>query len=587
MAKELIEQAFLSAWKKDKHASEIDEKRHQTFMKLVRPHLIVGGVTAVLMYLLFKDYAIPGAAMIWGTCNLLTLVLSYLLFYAYDSGEKNFSGSFWGRAILLMSFLWGACWMLPSMIFLSDAPTLYVGVMFIIIISLISLPAPAMSFYPYAYFAFMSLPLSALAYLVFGLEEEGRDLLILMTPFLWGSLIFYGWDLHSSSMTSIKLRIELEEAYTEAKNANFEKSKFIATASHDIRQPLQASVFIVEAMEYTNSEKEFSRFRDNLKKSLGNISNILNGLLDISRLESGAMTSSLSHVSVKDLFDELANDYRKQVEANPDLSVRFVSNDLTVYADPLMLRRATENLYSNAIRYTASGEILIEAEMDGDTVIIRFKDTGIGIAPEHLSKIFDDFHQVKNQERDFKSGMGLGLSIVKRICDSQSWSVQVSSEPLLGSCFTLQLPLGDASSIERQVETVDFFAPLSGMTVLILDNEDLIRESLSSLVREWGAASYSANSLSEAQSLIADDALDLDLLIVDYRLEQDITGVDAMSALRDAGLVSFETIMLTGETSKDTLKRVAEADVTLLHKPIQAAKLRSAAVTLMMENSAV
>ncbi|MFC3093440.1 response regulator [Alteromonas sediminis] len=547
-------------------------------MRLTSPHLIVGCLTAVIVYFLFRPFASPDAPFIWLSLNLLLVITSASHYgvYFFKKNLLDFTG--WKISIFIMSLLWGGVWSLPIFIFTHDAPILYLCVMIILLIAMVSVPAPAMCHYPLAYFIYMSMPLMALGFKVKQLTIEGSELLLFMTPFLWGTLLIYGWDLYKTLLLSIGLQVEVQRAYKQSEQANLAKSKFIATASHDIRQPLQASIFLLEALKnYGNLNKNITKHITSLDKSMENMSNLLNALLDVSKLDANSMVSKSENISLQKFMHALKSDYHQLIIEKPMIEVQFDVEDCFAYVDGLLLRRVIENLFTNALKYTESGSVTIQVRQQNDRIFIAVTDTGVGIPSHCWDHIYDEFFQVENTQRDQSNGLGLGLSIVKKICVQQHWPLEFTTSLNRGSEFRVNVPAGKRTETLPVSDALPFnINLLRGKVVAVLENDEAIRQNLATLLAQWGCKSHCSGEFSQFRSSVITNGIKFDLLIIDNRLSGSMKGLDAIKILQSELNYTFETIMLTGDTATTDLITIENDGIFVLHKPIKPAMLRAA-----------
>lgn len=569
-------------------APDIDRVRHHTFMKLALPHLVVGLLTAVLLFLLFEDHAIESAGVIWFSANLLLLVCTLVFYSLYYLKGDCLSIAQWGRVTFLVALLWGVCWSLPPFILLGDENVLYIGLLVTFVVSMSAVPAPVLVHYPGAYFVFITLPLAALTLKTSMISIENQAIIQLLPPFLWLSLLVYGWDLHKTVIESIRLRLENEQALGEVQQASLAKSRFIAAASHDIRQPLQAAVLSLDAIR-SREGQNLDQLLPNLEKSVDSIADLITGLLDISRLDSGTVQVCPEHLALSGVLARLkARNILQAEEKGLELAVRpspHSGRETAIFCDPVLLDRVLNNLVNNAIRYTDQGSVTVavsleyvgnQADEPGE-ILIQIRDTGVGIAPEQWSSIFEEFYQVECTKRDHKIGLGLGLSIVKRLCDLQDWALDLTSVPGQGSCFSIRVPLGNLASVKAKMPqgTVG----LNGLSVLVIDDHETVRDMLSDRLSAWQCDVRVAEDTPQAIDQLDQGNWLPDLVISDYRLGDNQSGIEAIDQLTLQVQAHADkapvTLLMTGDTAPDQLCQLAGSGITVLHKPIKPGHLRA------------
>jgi two-component system, sensor histidine kinase len=412
-------------------------------------------------------------------------------------------------------------------------------------------------------------------------------------------LLISGINMRRAVGKSIDLRLEniglvdnltvkknqAEQAREEAVLANISKSKFLAAASHDLRQPLHALGLFVDALESRIHYPEARSIVDNIRISTDALSDLLNSLLDISKLDAGVLEPKPTDFLLRPLLQRIQTDY-SELAASKSLRLRIVDCSLVINTDPSMLERVLRNLVSNAIRYTKNGSILLgcrrrkdnHGDHQRDRINIEIHDTGIGISNDQIENIFEEFYQVENPERDRRKGLGLGLAIVKRLSDLLNCPLTVRSTPDKGSVFSISVPFV-ANSISKPAPQLNYVEDIEGTRVLVIDDEALIRVGMCQVLEEWGCKVMQAESIEQALSLlneqIQNQQCNVDMILTDYRLRKNQTGLDAIENIHAACNKKIPAIILTGDTDPERLREAKNSGYKLLHKPVSSAKLRS------------
>lgn len=358
-----------------------------------------------------------------------------------------------------------------------------------------------------------------------------------------------------------------------AERISTEKSQFFAAASHDIRQPLQAINFLVSALKSGNTKPNDDVLFERLESSVESMSDLLNSLLDVSKLDAHVITPHPQHLSLTPLLERLQGELTPFANAK---GINFVieGDNSTVLADAMLLEQVLNNLLTNAIRYTDSGSISLSVQDDAGQVIIRVKDTGMGIADADQEAIFNEFHQIHNPERDKNKGLGLGLSIVKRLCVLQDWPLSIDSELDVGSCFSFAIPQGNSELIQEAIK-VNMNNNLSAIDAIVIDDNEDIRFSLSNILSNWGCKPHSFESAEEACHAIKQSpSWQPNLLLSDYRLRNNVTGIEAIDQVKQALDHPIEAMIITGDTAPEEISTIERSGFTVLHKPIKPAQLR-------------
>ncbi len=361
----------------------------------------------------------------------------------------------------------------------------------------------------------------------------------------------------------------------EAESANLSKSRFLAAASHDLRQPLHALGLFASALDERVKEAGSRELVGRISQSIGSLETLFDQVLDVSRLDAGAVTAEVRAVPLQPLFDRIANDLSSDAEEK-GLALRFVPTARVVRSDPHLLERILRNLVANAIRYTPRGGIVVGARRRGGQVALEVRDSGIGIAEEDRARVFEEFYQVGGGERDRRQGLGLGLAIVKRLCDLMGHDLALESAPGRGSVFRIGMA-ATAAPEERPpgATPAPAGALLAGTRVVVIDDERDVRDSMVALLRAWGCEAEAFASPREALAARPAGSPPPSLLVVDYRLDAGAVGLDAAADLRRAWGAAIPVVIISGESSGAELARIRESGLPLLHKPVPPAKLKS------------
>ncbi len=374
-----------------------------------------------------------------------------------------------------------------------------------------------------------------------------------------------------------KMEAEIIEARREAERANKANSAFLAAASHDLRQPVQALSLLNGALRRTVKDERALQMIDNQQHSITAMTNLLNSLLDISRLDAGAVTPEYEEFPVRRLVDRLSHEFARQAQ-HKDLEFSAEASDAVVNSDPNLLAEIIQNFVSNAIRYTDSGSVRLDCIDGPGTCRIRVSDTGIGIEPDELDEIFREFHQCKAPGAS-KEGFGLGLAIVKRLADLLDARIDVESDVGKGSCFSVTLPTVTSATTEEDESTpVHAFdaSDASGLVVLIEDDVS-IAHAWGLLLEGEGFQVATASSATEAGALIRHIADVPALVVSDFHLLDGSTGVEAVSAIRNFFDANIPAFIVSGDTSKVVKDARLLDNCTLMSKPVNTNRLLHAA----------
>lgn len=439
--------------------------------------------------------------------------------------------------------------------------------------------------------------LIALPFVIMLLQQETQlhfYLSLLMIMYLF-TILMSGHYMKRAVLQSINLRLEnldlvddlvdknaqTEQAREEAVQADVSKSKFLAAASHDLRQPLHALGLFVDALELRIQYPEVRGIVDNIRISTDALSDLLNSLLDISKLDAGVLEPIPTDFQLRPIMQRIQTDFG-ELASSKSLQLHVIDCDFVIHTDPSMLERIMRNLVSNAIRYTQQGSVKLDCQLQDKQVVIKVHDTGIGIATDELDNIFEEFYQIENPERDRHKGLGLGLAIVKRLADLLDCELTVSSTPNEGSIFFITVPYV-GTSIVQTTPTQTFTDDLQGIRVLVVDDEAMIRLGMCKVLEKWGCEVYEAESIQQALDIVSQDR-EIDIILTDYRLRNNETGIEAIRQIHTTYEEDIPAIILTGDTDPERLREAKDSGFKLLHKPVSPAKLRSLMAYLLKEH---
>lgn len=374
----------------------------------------------------------------------------------------------------------------------------------------------------------------------------------------------------------------LREARDEAQHACQSKTRFLSHASHDLRQPLQALSMFATVLAGKVTEPDVSSIVSRIQDSVSALENLLNGLLDISKLDAGLVEVIVEPVSIGSILGRLETEFAPLAhEAGVSLRVR--RSRTMVQTDGALLERILRHILNNAMRYAPAGKVLVGCRTRGDKVTIQVWDTGMGIPETEIENIFKEFHQLTNSNRDRRQGLGLGLAIVERMSRLLGHRLKVASRLGKGSVFSLELPLARIGS--RVASQLSLGISRRGLTILVLDDDPDVLDGLAMLLQSWGHVVVSAGSAAEL--FVKADSLGHapDMLITDYRLQNGTTGAQVISRVRSRLMARVPAILLTGDTAPERLRQAKASGNDLLHKPVHADDLAQAIENAMQRSA--
>ncbi|MCC7327345.1 MAG: hybrid sensor histidine kinase/response regulator [Burkholderiales bacterium] len=508
----------------------------------------------------------------------------------------------WGRYWSAGSAIAGALWGLAALVmYPSSAPhqALLIVCIFGVVLGGLNLTAVYRS-------SFYGFTLPALVPLIVRVALEGDQVhlytALIMTVVL-GFIVAFGHQLNDVLTCSLAMRYEnvdlieelraksrtAHEARATAEAANRSKSQLLAAASHDLRQPLHALGLYVAALASRATDAKWRPLVGSVQRAVAVLESQFEQLLDLSRLEAGAVTPVKTRVAMAPLFARVVTELKPQAEGR-GLDLRVAATRLAVHSDPAMLERIVRNLAANAIRYTDAGGVLLGTRLRGAEVAIEVIDTGIGIAAEHHAQIFEEFYQVcETRSPHAQHGMGLGLAIVRRLAALLGHRVEVASRVGRGSRFSVIAPRASTGSERRLPRRPNARAMTSsartitihGALVAIVDDDPSAVDAMTALFETWGASVAGGSDAQELLAALGQVERYPDLVVADLRLARGETGIDVVARLRDELGVTVPALLVSGDTGPAALRDARLAGMLLLGKPVVPAVLHATATALI------
>jgi signal transduction histidine kinase/ActR/RegA family two-component response regulator len=542
-------------------------------------------VATVLVAFLWGIIA-PGHLLGWWVAVALVVVyrLALTIGYRYQGGISRIP---WHVLMTGGAVASGLAWGTAGVLFFEPGSAVSLIFLTIILAGMSAGTIASHSSWPPAQYAYAVLTMTPIA-LRYLLEGGALWVLGLMCLIYLVNVLAFARQLSRTLVESMRLRLEnqtlvgqlrdqmaaAEVARARAEEASLAKSKFLAAASHDLRQPLQAMNLFIEALRGETDPVRAERVRIDLGASAQALEGLLNELLDISRLEAGLFSPKVRALSLQALFENLQRELQPLADEK-GIELGFVATRLNVASDPNMLGRILRNIINNAIRHTERGAVLVGCRRQGGRVAIAVCDTGPGIAPEFHQAIFREFYQLGNPERDRQKGLGLGLAIVDGLCRILAHRLELRSRVGHGTTFRVEVPI--AVGEVPLVDEVDAVAgaSLQGFAVLVIDDDRAIRQALGEVLVGWGCRVLAAESAREALARLVEGHFTPDAILADYRLRDERSGAEAIAQVRHALGRSLPAALLTGDTAPARLREASASGFLLLHKPVQPARLRA------------
>lgn len=508
----------------------------------------------------------------WGVITgLYGLCYAFNVHYQLKKGITTENSSRQSNILVLSSGLLGICW--GSLAWIAITPEYVAGSLVVMAIltavaaSVMAALAPLLrAFIPFAIFEVVGVSIKLLmlddpAYLALGIG---------MPAYLF-SLLAMAKNTNQFALEAIKQRFtnaelisHLREKHEEAELANRAKTKFLASASHDLRQPIHAQGLYLDVLARSQLSPQDQHVLEQLHLAWQASAEMLNTLLDYSRIEAGVVKAHVQPFLLNTLFQKMEKELAPLAEAQ-ELLYRTRETSLAIDSDPVLVELILRNLISNAIRYTEKGGLLVGCRRRQSKLVIEVWDTGIGVNTEQQKMIFQEFHQVNNSERDRRKGLGLGLAIAQSLTELLNSHLEVQSRPKRGSVFRFELPITNKPIIET-TQVIPAKQVSLNLTVLVVDDDETVRDAMALVLEGWGCQCLLAESLSEAKQLCSDQKPQL--IISDYRLRDGELGHRVIEALQQLLDAPVPAILITGDTAP---RRIREANISgslLLHKPL-------------------
>ena len=385
---------------------------------------------------------------------------------------------------------------------------------------------------------------------------------------------------------NIQLLSQLAAEKEAVEQAVAAKDRFLASASHDLRQPLNAISLFADALRPLQTKPLGNQIVDKIRQSLKGLNGMLHSLLDISRLDANVVENQPKAVSLHTLVNQLCDEYREKA---PHLTIQCeIDQQANIFIDPTILYRVVHNLIDNAVKYTPEGNVTINSyEADNNNLVLTIADSGIGIPQDKLSTVFGEFEQLGNPERNREKGLGLGLSIVRRLCVIANIDIQLESMLGEGTIVSLTLQNSDGTQPDGDSfasTTTD--ADFNGLLALVIDDEVDILMAMQHLLNAWGCRVIACESLQHALTQLSQQNDIPNFIISDLRLRAGEHGHNVIETIRDEFNKDIPAIVVTGDTAPDRIAAIEESGLKVLYKPIESNQLKQQLSALLAPRSA-
>jgi signal transduction histidine kinase len=375
-----------------------------------------------------------------------------------------------------------------------------------------------------------------------------------------------------------EMATQLREALAQATQANQAKTRFLAAASHDLRQPLHTIGLLVAALSLRPIEGRDREVVDLLSQVTVALSEQLDQLLDISKLDAGIVEPERKIVDIGEMLRMHHAEMRAAFEEKELVAVLDCPVSARCWTDPALVLRVLRNLTENAIKFTQKGQITLRLRIEGSHALLSVQDTGRGIPPEEQAMVFEEFYQVDNPERDRTKGLGLGLSIVRRLCNLLGITLELQSAQGQGTTVTLRIPMETYGALSQPKPTAPLGQSFADVSVLVIDDERSVRMGMRVLLEELGCRCAEAGSIAEATRQAREARPDV--ILADMRLRNGENGIQAIASIVEA-IGPTPALLISGDTAPDRLKEAMAAGIKLLHKPVALPLLQAELAALL------
>jgi len=574
------------------------EAEQARFIHRSVPTATVGGLIVVCIVVALFRAVVPSHWLIaWlAAFSVLTALraVDWIRFRRVEFGPST--SRRWLRQATAGSLISGTLWGLGAL-FLYPAGEL--ALQYTFAVALVFMAVACLFSYGPHYRTFLAFFLPSIIPGIIGMGVQGENpqnaftagLLLMSFIVLWSRQLF-----NRMFMESMRLRfanVELIEQLTVQKNAaekareaaeaaNIAKSRFLAAASHDLRQPIHALNLYLGAFSQIQLAHQTGLLLGKVRQCALIMDNMFRTLLDVSKLDAGAVNPQITAFALAPLFSRMRLEFEPQARAK-GLELRMHRCSAFAKSDPALVERILRNLISNAIRYTDHGRVVVGCRRHSGALRVSVYDTGIGIAPHEQSLVFEAFYQVGNRARDRSKGLGLGLAIVDRLARLLQTPLTLRSRPGHGSLFAIDLQRAEPVELPafRLSGIGSARRDISGTLVVVVDDEELVLDAVRTLLKQWNCEVIATPSGRQAVRELATSTRPPDVLICDYRLRDDENGVSVVTALRNEFNSDIPALLITGDTNPDQIRTIAASGLDVLHKPLREDELHDAICALL------
>ncbi|HEX4855484.1 MAG TPA: hybrid sensor histidine kinase/response regulator [Limnobacter sp.] len=502
----------------------------------------------------------------------------------------RFNASEWLKPAIFLVAASGSLWGIAGIVFFSNDPAILLALS-IFLAAMVSGSVSSHACYTPAYIAF-ALPATLPFITRCFLEGDSFHAVLGSVALVFVLVnIYYGRNLQRMVIQSLKLRFQNDELLAEltlqkqvAEEASHAKTRFLATISHDLRQPVQAIELLVDALREDLAGHPSHYMLEHIQEAGTGLRNLLNTMLDSSKINAAAITPRPRHFPLAPLLARICRE-SSVLAQQKGLALRLVNTRAWAYADPDLLELIIRNYVENAIKYTRKGKVLVGCRHRGKQLRIEVHDTGIGIPTHAQGTIFQEFYRLDDPERDRAKGLGLGLYIAQSLARLMNCAIGVKSTPGEGSLFHVSVPEGERGTYSENPSSANIDpSTLVGKTVLLIEDDDMVRASVTEMLNRWQCRTISAEDVDSALRRVAALGTRPDAIVADYRLRNKRNGMDAVQTLQKR-LGKIPAVILTGDTTPVRIQEVQKSGCAILHKPLRGVELRNVLIGLIMPSS--
>jgi signal transduction histidine kinase/ActR/RegA family two-component response regulator len=548
-------------------------------------------ITALTLYV-FWGTVRNEFLLAWGMGMFAVIMMRMMLVFVFTHIKPDDQESVrWGSYFAATSFISGWIWCAGILLFWDPSTLLQKTYLVLVLLGTAAGSMSLTSMWAPGYYLFILPMLTTLvACLFLQGSTEWIGMGILGTAYSI-SLLRLGLNNFENFIKTLRLQSEnvelidkLREQKDRAEHAARAKTQFLASASHDLRQPVHALALFADALSHEVHTPKGQNLMNNLSRSVESIDELLTSLLDISKLDAGTVKVNAVDMELQPILQKVINEFSAEAEKK-SLTLRVRDTNLAVRSDPVLLGNIVRNLVSNALRYTRQGGILVGCRSGKGEVSIEVWDTGLGIPENEREKIFAEFYQLNNPERDRGKGLGLGLAICQRTCELLNHRIELYSRPRRGSVFKVKARKCQFKAQSENTTPSKQKVLLENPLILVVDDEINILNAMDAVLGTWGCEVITAGSGKEAiEKLAGYPDRRPDLIICDYRLREGETGTDVIASLHEELNHQVPAIIMTGDTAPESIRQTQASGHALLHKPVKPMELQKTIQELIGAN---